>query len=345
MFAKMRTPAALAPSDLDHYLSQGWFRMRQTIFTTSFLHFNNRCYSVLWLRVALDRFLPCKKYGELNKINSKFKTEIKPLDLTAAHEALYQLYRQSVSFDVSPTLHDLLVGNEAYNRFDTYQVNVFDGNKLIAAGFFDLGKTSAAGISSIYHPEYKKYSLGKYLIFLKIDFCMQNSLAHFYPGYLVPGYRAFDYKTEIGKGSLEWLQFETGYWLPYQSFNPAMSPMICMEEKLLALRSRLTKHNIHSAVMYYKFFDASLDPHYSGDDLFEFPIFLYHFITPDHYDMIVYNVKDAQYHLLQCSPIAHLDYYSFSNNIFNSCLLKINKSLLITSVADEIADMLPTLYG
>ncbi|MEO7535504.1 MAG: hypothetical protein ABIU30_16725 [Ferruginibacter sp.] len=339
----MRIPVTLAPTELDSYLAQGWFRMRQTIFTTNFLHFSNQFYSVLWLRVALNGFVPCRKDRALRKLNAGFRTEIKKAAVTPAHEALYQLYKKAISFEVSMSLNDLLIGNEIYNRYDTHEVNVFDGDKIIAAGFFDLGEQSAAGISCIYHPDYKKYSLGKYLMFLKIDFCRQQQMEYFYPGYLVPGYPAFDYKADIGKDALEWFRFSTGEWLPYKDFTPAMNPMLCMEEKLFDLKSRLEQDDINSTVLYYKFFDAGLDPGYSGSDLFDFPIFLYSSSGRNHYNMIVYDVRDTQYHLLQCSSIVHLDYHTSRDNIFSSSLLKIDKRLLVTPAADEIADILPAL--
>ena len=87
---------------------------------------------------------------------------------------------------------------------------------MIAAGFFDLGKMSAAGITCIYHPAYKKYSLGKYLMYLKMAFCKEQQLQYFYPGYVVPGYNSFDYKLEIGKSAIEYFDTYTGKWLPLQ---------------------------------------------------------------------------------------------------------------------------------
>ena len=189
MFAEIHYPENLLPEDLDKYLARGWFRMRQNIFTTNFLHFNQQFYSAIWLRIVLDDSILDKKYNALRKLNKEFRTEIKKScinSISAEHEALYQSYSQTVAFEVSTSLHELLIGKQAYNRFNTHEINIYDGGKMIAAGFFDLGKTSAAGITCIYHGEYKKYSLGKYLMYLKMDFCKQQRLQYFYPGYVVP---------------------------------------------------------------------------------------------------------------------------------------------------------------
>ncbi len=342
MFAKICTPVALSGQELDDYLASGWFRMRQNIFTTSFLQFNEKFYSVIWLRVALMDLCISKKQKLLYKTNSAFTTEIKKVALTDDHETLYQAYRQYVSFEISSTLQELLIGKESINLFDTYEINVYDGNTLIAAGFFDLGRKSAAGISCIYHPDYKKHSLGKYLMFLKMDFCRQRQKEYFYPGYLVPGYKSFDYKLEIGKDQLEYFNLATGQWLPYRTFNDTANPLVYMMAKLEQLKIHLDKKDIISSFLYYKFFDVNLDPGFNGNELFDFPVFLYCFPTMGSFDyhLIVFDVRDHSYRFLQCSSVILLDYYTGNDNIFNSGLLKIDNVVAVSPDPVHITNVL-----
>ncbi|MEO6639255.1 MAG: hypothetical protein ABIN25_13335, partial [Ginsengibacter sp.] len=79
----------IEPAELDSFLSLGWFRMQQTIFTTEILQFHGRFYRAIWLRVDLRQFQPDKKYRIVQNKNSRFRTEIKKAILTPAHEALY----------------------------------------------------------------------------------------------------------------------------------------------------------------------------------------------------------------------------------------------------------------
>jgi arginyl-tRNA--protein-N-Asp/Glu arginylyltransferase len=202
----------IEPQELDDYLSRGWFRMHQSIFTTHQLLFDDTWYEAIWLRVSLKDILSDRKYRTLQKKNSKFRTEIRKANITYEHETLFALYRESVSFETSPSLDWLLYGNKLYNVYNTFMINVFDGNKLIGAGFFDLGKTSAAGICSIYHPDYKKHTLGKYIIYEKMFICKKQNFQYFYPGYFVPGYPPFDYKLEIGKTALEYFNVDKQEW-------------------------------------------------------------------------------------------------------------------------------------
>lgn len=203
----------IKPEELDSLLALGWFRMQQTIFTTEILQFYGQLYRAIWLRVDLQNFHPDKKCRELLNKNSLFKTEIKKINLTPAHETLYSSYKESISFDTASSLHALLYGNSARDVYNTYMIDVYDGIKLIGTGIFDLGGASAAGICSIYDPAYKKYSLGKYIIFEKMLYCKKENLKYFYPGYVVPGYSMFDYKLEIGTTAIEYFDNKSNQWL------------------------------------------------------------------------------------------------------------------------------------
>lgn len=203
----------MGPGELDDYLAQGWFRMQQTIFTTHHIVFDNILYPAIWLRIDLRNFHEDKKYFQLRKRNSKFKTEIKKGFITSEQEVLFSCYKEHVPFETAYSLRWLLCGSKAYNVYNTYMINVYDTNTLIGTGFFDLGDNSAAGICSIYHPDYKRYSLGKFMIYQKMFAVKASGFRYFYPGYFVPGYPRFDYKLSIGKTAMEYFDVYEMEWL------------------------------------------------------------------------------------------------------------------------------------
>ena len=179
MFAQVHCPELLSPDALDQYLERGWFRMGQTIFTTNFLNFKSHFYSAIWLRIPLPEFTTDKTQQKIFKKNKSFRVQIQQASITPEKEALFSIYRKSIPFEASASLHTLLFGKASHNIYNTYEINIFDNDTLIAAGFFDLGRNSAAGISSFYNPAYKKYTLGKYLIYLKIEYCKKIGSAIF----------------------------------------------------------------------------------------------------------------------------------------------------------------------
>jgi len=337
LFAQVNTPDALAPAELDAYLEAGWFRMGQTIFTTNFLHFKDRFYSAVWLRIVLADLVDSKTEKKLARQNSIFRLEIKQAVLDDEKENLFALYRKNVAFEASASLQMLLFGKANRTIYNTYEVVVYDDDRLIAAGFFDLGAASAEGITSFYDPAYRKYSLGKYLIFQKINFCKKRGLQYFYPGYFVPGYSFFDYKLDIGKEALQYLQLHTGSWLPINNFSYQNIPIHIMNERLNALSSLLRDIAIDNTVWWYEFFDVNLHPDLQGAKLFDFPVFLQctgisnDAINP----IIVYDVRDSHYHIVECRSI-WISNSPRKEGIYAANLLAVDRVLFSAAVADEI---------
>ncbi len=215
---------SIEPAQLDKFLALGWFRMQQTIFTTDVLHINGQVYNTVWLRVRLHDFGDDKKYKLLSVKNKRFRIEIKKAVITGVHEALFASYKKSIQFESYSSLHALLYGNSRRNVYKTYMIEMYDGNELIGVGYFDLGNTSAAGICSVYHPAYKKFSLGKYMIYEKMQYCKREHFTYFYPGYFVPGYSAFNYKLEIGKPAIEYFDLPQKLWAPLLTLELTVLP-------------------------------------------------------------------------------------------------------------------------
>jgi arginyl-tRNA--protein-N-Asp/Glu arginylyltransferase len=341
MFAQVHTPLTLSPDQLDQYLLEGWFRMGQNIFTTNFLNFKGQFYSALWLRIDLSSYSPDKTEHKLRKLNSRFLININKAAITAEKEDLFSKYRQSITFEASASLQQLLFGKASYNVYNTYEVTVYDGAKLVACGFFDLGDTSSAGITSFYDPEYKKHSLGKFLIYLKINFCKEMSQDFFYPGYFVPGYSFFDYKLSIGKKALQYLDYSSKKWFPIDQFTPLLTPIRIMQEKLNSLQIMLAQAKTQVDLLRYEFFEANLLPELKDVELFDYPLFLsYPALNSDSYiSVIVFDIGDGNYRLIRCRSLWNSNLPNL-NGMFSSELLK-QEQIIFTSASPE--EMVSTL--
>ncbi len=202
-------------SDLDLALSMGYFRMQQQVFTCHYLSFNDQLYTAHWLRIVLENVVIGKRQRDLANRNRAFTITAKPLVISTELDELYAVYRQSISFDAPVSVRDCLFGAETGNRFNTRVIEVRDEGRLIAAGIFDLGQNSLAGIMNFYHPDYRRHSLGKYLMWLKIRYGIQLRLTHYYPGYVVNHYPKFDYKVEAAETATEFFDASRDEWVPF----------------------------------------------------------------------------------------------------------------------------------
>ncbi|MCC3153453.1 arginine-tRNA-protein transferase [Hymenobacter sp. BT770] len=200
---------------LDYYLGLGYYRMQQDLFTCQFVPFNGRIYTAHWLRVVLPRVEWGAEPRRLIRRNARFAASIQPFRLTAEHEELYARYRSAITFDASSTVEAVLLGGAEHNVFNTYIIELRDGHRLVAAGIFDRGDRSVAGILNFYDPAYRQHSLGKYLLLLKTDYARRLDLDYYYPGYVVHDYPKFDYKLSLSAAATEVFDSVRGRWQTY----------------------------------------------------------------------------------------------------------------------------------
>lgn len=202
---------------LDKYLEAGWYRIGSNIFTTDSFEDLDVLYKVYWLRYKVRDVMLDKKALSIIKKNKHFQVTISPFQNTDELERLHDLYFEKIDFLTSFTIKEVLedVDNVVY---ESYLIEIRDNEKLIAAGIFDKGQNSIAGIKNIYHPEYLQYSLGKYLMLIKLQYCLQNNIEWYYPGYIAPGHKKFEYKLFVDKNATEVFIPEIKNWISYKSF-------------------------------------------------------------------------------------------------------------------------------
>ncbi len=212
----MLQPASLSGAQLDAILALGWYRMHQDIFTTSHVQLGD-VYPVHWLRYAIADLLPHTSHRRIRKRAGNFSYVVEDFVLRDEHKALHQRYRASIDFDGAPSITDCLFAADEVlpSIFFTKTLSVYDGDTLIAAGYFDVGDNSTASILHFYDPAYQSYTLGKYLILLTIDFMRQHQLTLYYPGYVVAGNPKMDYKLFLGKQQAQYFDPRSASWLPF----------------------------------------------------------------------------------------------------------------------------------
>lgn len=210
-------PERMNGKELDDFLEMGWYRIGQSIFTTHFVLLNDYIYRVFWLRYKLKNIVLSRSQRRLINLNKQFNVAVKPFEITDEIENLYADYKTCINFQGSISVHHWLYGDRPpANVFDTEIIEIRDKEKLIAVGIIDKGSESIAGIMNFYHPDYKRYSLGKYLMLLKIELGLRRNLRWYYPGYIVYQRPAFDYKLSINKDAVEVLIPEMKGWQLYQ---------------------------------------------------------------------------------------------------------------------------------
>jgi len=202
---------------LDQYLEKGWYRYGAEIFTTDTTSNGDDWVRVHWLRYQVNQIQLRHSIEKLIRKAVSFHFTIQPFTLTEEMELLHDVYFDNINFETNFSIKELLVDTTC-QVYDTYKIEVRAENKLIGLGIFDKGKNSIAGIKNIYHPDYKSFSLGKLLVLKKFEYCKNNNIEWYYPGYIAPGNSKFDYKLFLDKKATEVLSWEKKKWIAYQEF-------------------------------------------------------------------------------------------------------------------------------
>ncbi len=214
---KIYYPEKMIGKELDYFLEKGWYRMGQSIFTTDFILPEDVMYRVFWLRYNLPNIAFSKSQQRIKNGNRQFNVSVKSAEITDEIENLYAVYKTSVNFSGAESVHQWLFGDGSPTAvFDTEMIEIRDGGNLIAVGIYDQGTESIAGIMNFYHPDYKRFSLGKYLMMIKIEIAQMRNLSWYYPGYVVYKRPEFDYKLGFNNNAVEILIPELDGWQLYR---------------------------------------------------------------------------------------------------------------------------------
>ena len=211
-------PASIKGEVLDNYLSRGWFRIGSIVYTTSYTSLDDDIeHLVCWLRYKVKAVQLCRKNNKLISENSNFTTHCHPLENNHEPEQLFKNNRTGVKFKINPSLSSIL-SDPGHETFDSYIMEVRNNGCLIAAGIFDVGHRSMEDIINFYDPAYKRYSLGKYLMLKKYQYCLENGYDYYYPGYFIPGQQILSYKLFLDEAATEVYLPGEDTWICYNEF-------------------------------------------------------------------------------------------------------------------------------
>jgi leucyl-tRNA---protein transferase len=300
MFSNIRYPDKVEPEELDRYLARGWRPMGQYVYTSHFHHFGGEeIFSTICTRLPLKGYQFRKSLRKLvNRNRGKFRVEVRDATLTPAKEALNERYKK-VFPEKGVFSLSFFLGEYGTNVYQTKEVAIYHGRKLVALSFFDVGREGMYSKAGIYDPEYRNYSLGFYTMLEEIAYGLETGRKYYYPGYVVPGYPIFDYKLRIG--DVEYLDIARKLWRPFKELKPEDIPILRMRLMLGQLQELLGRQGMESRFYYYQHFDLRRFE-MGANNYLRFPAFLL-IQTSQYFDsvpIVVFNPVKGKYQLIRC---------------------------------------------
>ncbi len=352
MFAAKHYPEQITGAELDLYLSKGWYRMGQTIFTTHFLCFGHSFYSAIWIRLDLEEYAFRKSLRKLLKKNDQqLDISFGPARIDPQREELYAIYREDFPGVIAPSILDSLQDGEHFNIYNTLEFTAHLGDELIALSYFDIGEDSVSSILGIYHPGYKDRSLGFYTMLKEIEYCIDHGIRYYYPGYIVPGYNRFDYKKRIGQ--VDYYRLDTGDWEPLDQLAEEDIPIALIQTKLKDLQLQMAQAGLESSLKFYPIFEANLFG-YWGIPYLDYPLFLLCDFQQNTSEIpvIIFDPRTKLYQLMKCKDIEEFQFYfnehfksTFDSDLYFTRLIGVEQILISAPTEKEMVDTLQYAFG
>ncbi len=255
MYTRILRPDALAPEELDRYLERGWYRIGQTVMTCRFLLWGGVLRSAIWTRTPLSDYRFRKGLRKLmNRNGRRFRLRSGPLVLDGEREALYRRYLTVARGDRAESLAEFLYGGSDRDLFETREIGIWEGDRLVGFSWFDQGRESIQSLIGVYDPAFADASLGFYSLLLEVRYGIEAGLRFHYSGYVLPGEPVMDYKLRVGH--MQWLDARLGTWRPWECFGEEDLPTRQLRRALWSARAALLRGGVSAAVRGYPMFEV-----------------------------------------------------------------------------------------
>jgi arginyl-tRNA--protein-N-Asp/Glu arginylyltransferase len=253
----MLEPERLSKAELDEHLAGGWFRVGRRLIRGDHLDVDGELVPAVWLRKDLRdlRWSPSNR-RRVRRALGRYRVTVGPAVPDAAHEAVYAAYLTVAPGDRAPTARAFL-GEEpgAPARgpaFDTREVALWDGDRLAAFHWCDVGERGVMSLLGAYDPAFADDSLGLVSLLLEAEWAAAEGYRWLYPGYVLPGQRSMAYKLRLAP--VEARDPSAGRWVPWAALDLDTLPLRRADAALSLLR-RVVAPGVEAAVETY--------PHYA----------------------------------------------------------------------------------
>jgi arginyl-tRNA--protein-N-Asp/Glu arginylyltransferase len=203
----------VSPQQLDSLLAEGWRHFGEQFFRYNIGIHESELRRVLPLRIVLKDFKLSKSQRRVLKKNQDLQVFIRPIEIAAEKETLFEKHKRRFKTAVPDSLYDFLSLKPAVIPCEALEVCVYKKEKLLAASFFDVGEKSISAVYAMFEPDETSRSLGIYTMLLTIDYALEKGKSFYYPGYAYEGNSFYDYKKRFS--ALEAFDWD-GHWKNYE---------------------------------------------------------------------------------------------------------------------------------
>jgi len=201
----------VAPERLDELLAEGWRHFGPVFFRYSSMEWNGALVRVQPLRVVIADTSPSKSQRRVLRRNADLKLSVRPTRIDDERRRLFEAHRRRFTEKAPEALEEYLGGQPNVCPCENVEVGLYQGERLLAASFLDVGRSAASSVYAIFDPAEGRRSLGTCTMLWEIQHARGRGCRYYYPGYAFHERSKLDYKKHF-KGE-EWYDWQ-GHWRP-----------------------------------------------------------------------------------------------------------------------------------
>lgn len=200
-----------APAQMDALWHGGWRH-----FGTHFYRYNIGFYEyeirrVIPLRIRLSQFKPSKSQRRVLNRNKDLRVVVRSVEIDAEKENLFDRHKARFKSGVPDSIYDFLSSDApAEIPCAALEFGVFEGERLLAVSFLDIGARAVSSVYAIFEPTEERRSLGIFTMLLEIRYASENGKQFYHLGYAYEGNSFYDYKKRFS--ALECFNWTKGGW-------------------------------------------------------------------------------------------------------------------------------------
>ena len=156
----------------------------------------NQLNYVLPLRYRLKNFTLTKSQRKIFNKNQDLTHIFRPLLIDDEKQEMFYKHIERFKFNKPNSIFNFV--SEVPNiPFKTWELCVYDKDKMIACSFIDVVTNSLSSTYAMFDLEESKRSLGIYTMILEINYAIEKKKRFYYPGYAYDAPSFYDYKKKF----------------------------------------------------------------------------------------------------------------------------------------------------
>lgn len=202
----------LTPAVFDRFMEKGWRILGYSILRHNAIFYENDVALTIPVRIRLAGFSFSKSQRKLLKTGkTQFRIIVQEIKVTEEKNQIFlrhcSRFRSGNNYT---TLETFITHQSAQVPVPGFEIEVYDGERLVACSYFHLGDRGFCGTYCFFEPEYARYSPGNLTMLLELEIAQKIGKEYYYSGYVHHTPSQFDYKLNFN--NLEEMDWKTGLW-------------------------------------------------------------------------------------------------------------------------------------